>query len=522
MKQTLNNIDTPSLILLLCWLVFLIGAIFVYLKKPKLTPWFLFAAAVSIAAAFALFSPCLFTWDEQFHALVGKNLSRDPLTPMLFPRHPVPSPPIHWIDASIWLHKQPLFTWQIALSIKLFGTSAFAVRLPSVIFHGFLVLAIFRIGTLVFNRKTGFIAALIVLHSTFLLGLISGRVGTDHNDYIFLCYITFSCWAWFEWDFSKKRKWLYWIGIFAGCAILTKWLVGLLVFFGWALVILSRLKKENFWSATKSLLLSFGITIVVALPWQIYTFIQFPEEAKREMEYNTQHIFHAVEDHSGDYTYHFMQLKELYFNSPEFLLLVFIGIFFLFFRPVEKRYKIFILASIAVIYLFFTIVKTKMPGFTAPAFGFIALLMAFGIAETTNLIRNKWIRTATLTLVLAVVINWMLKPYPTLNKFGFGENNGEASYREMILRSHDFMLKEGSDSEKRVVFGANFAEFANISWMFFNDETAYPSLPSDEQIDELTNQGYSIVLIAPNDSIFNDLKGKEKQNEKLKILYFKR
>lgn len=516
MTFALQHMGTPSWVALICWIIFLLAAIYSTFQKPKATPLFLFGAAVSIALAFALFSPYLYSWDEQFHALVGKNLSQNPLFPKLYPQQPLPPQSGGWVDLMVWMHKQPLFTWQMAASIKIFGTNAFAVRFPSVLFHGLLVLSIFRIGTLVFNRKTGFIAAILIMHSSFLLGLISGKIGTDHNDFIFLAYITFSCWAWFEWKTSANKKWIYRIGIFAGCAILTKWLVGLLVFAGWGLVIASQWKKEGFRNALKSFLIAFGITVLVAAPWQIYGFVRFPVETAHEMQYNSKHFSQALEMHSGDNWFYFQQIRNLFFNQLEFFLFLITGLIFLWIRPIRKEFKIFMLSVIAITYLFFTLAQTKMPGFTLPAFGFILLLIAFGISEFSKIFKNKWIRGALPTLLVVLVCNLLLKPGPTLNRYGLQKANIESEYREIRINMLHFMQEKGSDS-KRVVFGVQFFDHSNISWMFFNDEIAYRNLPREAEIDQLIAQGYKIAVVAYNEPLPAFLKARKD----IEILYFK-
>lgn len=494
--EAVQKIGNPSMVLLIGWLLFLLISLYSYFRKPKLAVYFLCAAAICIAAAFALFAPYLFAWDEQFHALVGKQLSEHPLVPKLYDHHPIKVLDPNWLSAEVWMHKQPLFTCQIALSVKLFGTNAFAVRLPSVLFHGALVAAVSRIGQLAFNRKTGFLGALLVMHSSFLLGLISGRIGTDHNDYIFLCYITFSCWAWFEWNHAAARKWLVWIGVFAGCAILTKWLVGLLVFAGWSAVVLARLKRGNFWRSIQPLLTSLAVTVLVAAPWQIYTLLRFPVEAGQEMAYNSAHVFHAVEAHLGDAWYHFDQLRLLYFNPTDFLLLFVAGLVFLIVRKVEKAHRLFILVSIGIVYLFFTIVQTKMPGFTAPVYGLVALVIAFGITELAGLIPYRKAGKVVLVALSLIAVNWILKPSPTLSEYGFGNNEIANQERKRMLKAYAFMRSYPKGTGKRVVFGVDLFPFSHISWMFFQgDDIAYPFVPSEEEIRALEKQGYFVLIM---------------------------
>lgn len=504
MNEILHNMGNASAVMLLCWLLFLAATVFTYFRKPLLTPYFLFVSAACIAAAFALFAPFLYPWDEQFHALVGKNMSHDPLVPKLIRNHPLDVARDFWPNGIIWLHKPPLFTWQMALSVKLFGNTAFAIRFPSVLFHGILAVAIFRMGTIAFNRRTGFIAALLIMHSSFLLGLISGKMGTDHNDFVFLGYITLSMWSWMEWNASGNRKWLWWIGIFTGCAVLTKWLVGLLIFAGWGAVVLSKLRKQNFWELAKPPLLSLGVTLLVFIPWQVYTFLRFPVVAKREMEYNSLHLTEAVENHPGEAIFHYDRLHDLYFDRSDFLLLFLVGLIFLLrSKRVNKDYKVFFPVCIFVIYAFFTLVATKMPAFTVPVMGLTLLLVAYGISEAASLIPGHWPRRIALALLTFLVAWWILKPADTIEYQELHNDKSKCYGIGLWHQAYLFSLKHGSDSPKRVVMGLNYADYAHISWMFFNDELAYPFLPSKKQIEQLQKDGYRVTVVESGASVLD-------------------
>lgn len=508
MLDSLQHINSISQILLGSWMLFIVFSIVSFYKSPKFTSLFLFLSAVSIAAAVANFTTYFFPWDEQFHALVGKHLAENPLFPKLYPSNPLGLKSSIWADSVIWLHKQPLFTWQMALSIKLIGNSVFAVRLPSVIFHGLLVVSIYRIGVLILNRKVGFIAALLVMHSTFLLGLLSGRIGTDHNDFVFLGYITFSFWAWFEFQRSDNRKWLFWIGIFAGCAILTKWLVGLLVFGVWGFVLLHKWGKSDFWKALRDLLLSLAIACLVFIPWQVYTFVYFPEEAAQEMNYNSKHLTHAVELHGGDVGFHFEQIQTLYFNQFEFFIFLFLGIFGLFKTVSSPIYRTFILVSIGMIYLFFTIVPTKMPAFPVPVSGLVMLIIAVGIVYWTNRISKQWLRRSVTFAVVLLLLNWMLKPAQTLAAYGFKKDSPEFEGRLLNQKRVNFIQHMGKDHPTRIVFGVNQSIYMNLSWMYFHDEIAYPFEPSEDQIQDLLKRGFSVAIVTNDPQKWKQLQQK--------------
>ena len=122
------------------------------------------ALAVLILSAFlfrllmALIDPFVHIWDEQFHALVAANMSETPFHPKLYRKALLAYDPSDWTANHTWIHKPPLFLWQMAMSIKIFGINALAVRLPSVILAALMVPAVYRIGKICGSARTGFIA----------------------------------------------------------------------------------------------------------------------------------------------------------------------------------------------------------------------------------------------------------------------------------------------------------------------------------------------------------------------------
>lgn len=207
-------------------------------------------------------------WDEQFHALVAKNMGDNFFRPELYKNQVINIGSLNWANSQVWLHKQPLFLWQMALSIKVFGYNALAVRIPSIILSVLTIGLIYRIGKLSVSRSVGFYSAFLFSISFFSLEIVSGTIATDHNDISFLFYVTASLWAWTEYQFetNKKTKWIILIGLFVGCSVLVKWLTGLVIFSGWfaSIIFFEKNKKEikNY----LHLLASFAISVLVFLP----------------------------------------------------------------------------------------------------------------------------------------------------------------------------------------------------------------------------------------------------------------
>lgn len=117
-------------------------------------------------------------YDELFHALVAKNLLTRCHSFAGLPRHffkfTLYDQPFlaynfkHWGQNHVWLHKPPLAMWQIAISYYILGVNNFALRLPSVILSTGGCFLTYLIGTELYNKRIGLIAAFLQAFNPFL------------------------------------------------------------------------------------------------------------------------------------------------------------------------------------------------------------------------------------------------------------------------------------------------------------------------------------------------------------------
>src|SRR5436309_1713053 len=136
---------------------------------------FLTVLAFALRCYMATLDPFLHEWDECFHALVARNMMDNPFVPMLHKGQILPYDYHQWVSNTVWLHKQPLFLWQIALSMKLFGVSEFALRLPSIIMGSLTVPMLYQICRLMqCSHFTAITAAAMQCFSYYHLWLVSG------------------------------------------------------------------------------------------------------------------------------------------------------------------------------------------------------------------------------------------------------------------------------------------------------------------------------------------------------------
>jgi 4-amino-4-deoxy-L-arabinose transferase len=437
-------------------------------------------------------------WDEQFHALVAKNMATDLLTPKLYNNPSLPLNYKYWTANEVWLHKQPLFLWQMALSIKVFGTTTFAVRLPSVIMHSLLPILIYKIGEVVFNHRAGFYGALIFAVSSYPLELMIGKYATDHNDIAFLFYTTASFWAWFEYQKESKWYWLILIGIFSGCAVLVKWLMGLIVFIIWGIVKLSTEKKKLL--VTKSyvpIFISFVVSCILFIPWQIYSFSQFPIEAAHEFSYNSKHLFEVIEGHGGSWSFHFTEgVKKLYGDSYIILFVVIVAVILSIIKSKNKKYRVFFTSLIFIVYLFFSLVASKMVSYPIIVFPIICLFIGFLIYYLSSQLKNTPLKPVASSILLFLfcysAFDFKALHHNHIKNRKQDELNLVGEFLELkMIETLDYHLHK----EDYVLFNNSITPYGHIATMFFTLYESYSFIPSEEQIKLLKNKNIKIACL---------------------------
>ncbi len=494
-----------SIVFLFIWLISLIGLIRKYFQQQKISSFLLFVTAFSIAIALCAINPLFFSWDEQFHALVAKNGMDDFFRPTLFKNQPL-NLDYFWVNSTVWMHKQPFFTWLAIPFMKLFGVSALSYRLVFCLLFGFFPIITFKIIQKLYTNKIAFWSAITAIHSGFILLLVNGAAATDQNDFTFLFLVSLSFLFFLNWLSTPSFKWSIAIGIVVGLAILTKWLVGFLVFSPWLIILLwAFIKRKN----VSTHLLHFSVaiitTILIALPWQLYAYTHFESIYLFELDYNTKHLFEVVENQSGLFFYHFTNaVDKAYYYAFLFWPLCIVGAYQFWKKTEDVRVKIAVFVPIIAIFFFFTLAQTKMPAFTLPVYIFIMGFAVNGFFYLKEKITQRQLAKAFL-LVGCIFMVMHLKPYRLLKLNGVYSLDKTTMPLSEFQNLHDFMVSQPIE-KNRVVFNVNFIDAANINWMIFTNDIAYQHIPSQEQIDELIAKGYQpYILMMDSTHVVNQL-----------------
>ena len=454
-------------------------------------------AGLSFRLMMAFIDPFLNIWDEQFHALVAKNMCDNFFHPVLV-ANSVDNcmSPDYWPFTDTWVHKPPLFLWQMAIAVKIFGAKTWAIRIPSVIFSVLTIPVIYRCGKIIANERTGYFAALLLTCANVQINIVSGWLNTDHNDAMFAYYVFFSLWTWLEYIHTGKTRWLILMSCFAAAAVLTKWLPGLLVF-GSAFAV-QFLFYDNRYSKKGwlKLFLSLGITLVIAAPWFIYVRKTWPEQWNATLNSYHEHFISDI-GHKGEWWFHFGQIQEQY--GWWFVIALPVCIWLFVRGTTNGQIKAGILLAICGVFGFYSFVPVKMPFFCLPVAPLLILIVAYGLDRCVENIRRRTL----FTFILGCAIIFFFTDIGRLEHY-HTDRDPKEFYRKTRMHNREIFEKVAATLPPNTVI-FNCGQWNAVACMFYTGFTAYDNVPSAEQIKNCKEQNRPVaVFVGENQSGFAD------------------
>jgi 4-amino-4-deoxy-L-arabinose transferase-like glycosyltransferase len=133
---------------------------------------------------------------------------------------------LHVYDRGLdYLDKPPFLFWITSLSIKAFGATNFAYRLPSILFAFLAIYATYRLARRLYGEAVGRIAALVLATCQGLF-LLTNDVRTD--TVLMSCVVTA---LWCVRECEERRRWYYVLGgtVAIACGLMTKGPIALFV-----------------------------------------------------------------------------------------------------------------------------------------------------------------------------------------------------------------------------------------------------------------------------------------------------
>ena len=441
--------------------------------------------------------PFLHDWNERFHALVAKNMMVHPFKPMLRLNPVLDYDHLAWCCNHIWLHRPPLFLWQMALSMKLFGVNEIAMRLPSILMGASIVFPIYRIGKLVSNPEISLTAAALYAGSAFSIEMAAGVIGLDHNDVATMFYVIASIWLFFEYLHRNHSLAIaVAIGIAAGFAVLNKYTVGMTVFSGWIFYLFLQNKQERRRNI-KGLVLAIVVALLVSAPWIMYTSIAFPLEAQNGLQNHMSQLWSVIDNHEGKWHYYLSRLR-LHYGLGSAVLIIF-GIIVLLQKERQKAKCLTLLFYIGFIYFIYSIVETKLVSnvFVIGPLIFIVIAAAVDflrqiLLEKTN---RKYVGLSVASILLATAFLWQLRPATLLNNHVYWSadnlidfsRHAEKAANAEIYRKLNELTPEGYTI-------LNGKDFEDIDAMFYSDRNIRHWWITQQELMELKGRGIELAI----------------------------
>lgn len=307
--------------------------------------------------------------------------------------------------------KPPLTYWAQIASYKIFGENDFAARFPSAIAAALTALSIFVWGSRIGGTRVGWWAAIIFTLSLQVFLHAKAAVA----DMWLVLFMTLAFWAACELIFGSphqtsnikhqtSRLWRLVFYLSLAFAFLAKGPIGLIPL----LAVAAAKWQDRQLRLGKHFAFARGIVLTLAVIslWAIPAYLQTNGEFLRVGlgRHVIARSFGAMEGHGGSSLLVYLLLIPFYF----------ITIFASFFpwsiklpwlarRLWATRDKIdmYLAAGSAVVFLVFTLVSTKLPHYTLPAFPLLSLLLA------RQLVANQFPAQRFKTFAIATVAIWI-------------------------------------------------------------------------------------------------------------------
>jgi 4-amino-4-deoxy-L-arabinose transferase-like glycosyltransferase len=336
------------------------------LNRLRIPDWVLLGACCAFFFLWQLSAFGLIGADEPRYAQVAREMldRNDWVTPTL--------------SGTAWLEKPPLYYWQAIIAFKIFGVSDWAARLPSAIDGSVMVFALYGFLRR-FRAGPALDSGLILVSSAAAIGF-ARAASTDMPLAAMFTMALLCWWAWYE---SGSRGFLVGFYVFLGLATLAKGPVA--VFLAASIIAIFAVTQRSWRTLITSLwvpgVLSF---IVVAAPWYVLVQLRNPQFFRVFiLEHNLARFGTNVFHHPEPFWYYIPVALLGWLPWAVFVVMGVIWTVRKMREPDADPLNLFLLIWMITVVTFFSMSKSKLPGYILPG-------IPPGVLLLTNYLRDRF------------------------------------------------------------------------------------------------------------------------------------
>ena len=308
-----------------------------------------------------------------------------------------------------WLEKPPLLYWCQSISFRLFGENEFAARLPAIIATGLTTLAVWSLAATIYSTPIAWRAALIFLLSIEVS--MAGRAGII--DMLLTLFTTLALragWEIYRCNLRPIWWWTFYLAL-AGAA-LAKGPVAVLPV--GTLLLFARLSPPNSLHRSMKWIRGLSLTLLLVAFWLVPVVILTKGEFLNKF-FGDQvlfKLFHVQQGHGASHWLTYLATLPFYF-----ILLIPTFLPWSFYIPAAyRRLKTemspgdkYLLSGILLTFVLFSLLRTKLPHYTLPAFPLIACAIAPSVPDKPF----RWLCAGMIVLSLssALILPSLFRPY---------------------------------------------------------------------------------------------------------------
>lgn len=264
----------------------------------------------------------------------------------------------------LWNTKPPLLLWLQALSIRFFGLSETAVRLPSALAMLFSALSLFYFTSKLSRPLAGFYSALIFLCSKGLFFYHCGR-SADY-DALMIMFCILYCGFFYLYTRLKQNKYLLYFFLCLALGVLTKGIQAAIPLAG---IFIFALFDKDLLSLAKNRTTYIGGGIFVLLVGGFYFARECASHGYLLSVWNNEvggRFFSTLEQHSGDGLYYYRFLKDVQFSYFFWLVPASFVLNLLTKEPQTRKANLFCTSLALTYFITITISRTKLQWYSLP------------------------------------------------------------------------------------------------------------------------------------------------------------